>query len=51
MCVDNEKRKRYHNEEYAERCTKPDEEVRDLQSREIKHASRRQECKLSVKYG
>ena len=34
LCVDNEKRKRYHNEEYAERCTKPDGEVRDLQSRE-----------------
>ena len=26
-------------------------EVRDLQSREIKDASRRQECKLSVKSG
>ena len=46
--MDNEKRKRYHNEEYAERCTKPNGEVRDLKSREIKDALRRRECKLSV---
>ena len=38
LCVDNEKRKTYHNEEYAERCTKLDGEVRDLQSREIEEA-------------
>ena len=38
MCVDNEKRKRYHNEEYAERYTKPDEEFRNLKSREMKDA-------------
>ena len=38
LCVDNEKRKIYHNEEYAERCTKPDWEVINLKSREIKDA-------------
>ena len=38
LCVDNEKRKRYHIEEYAEICTKPDGEVRNLKSREIKDA-------------
>ena len=38
LFVDNEKRKRYHNEEYVERCTKPDGKVRDLQSKEIKDA-------------
>ena len=36
LCVDNEKRKRYHNEEHAERCTKPDGEVSNLKSRKIK---------------
>ena len=51
MCVDNEKRKRYHNEEYVERCTKPDGNGRNLHSREIKDVSREQECKLSVKSG
>ena len=30
LSVVNEKRKRYHNGEYAKRCTKPDEEVRSL---------------------
>ena len=51
MWVDNEKRKRHQNEEYAERFTKPDREVKNLQSREIKYVSRRQKCKLSVKSG
>ena len=49
--MENEKRKRYHNEEYVERCTKLDGNVRNLQSREIKDVSRGQECKLSVKSG
>ena len=33
-----EKKKGYHNEEYAERCTKPNGKVRNLKSREIKDA-------------
>ena len=49
--MDNEKRKRHHNEKYAERCKKIDGKVPNLQSREIKDESRRQECKLSVKSG
>ena len=49
--MDNEKRKRHHNEKYAERCKKPDGKVGNLESREIKDASRRPECKLSVKSG
>ena len=52
LCVGKEMRKRHHNEKYAGRCKKkPDGKVRNLQSKEIKDASRRQECKLSVKSG
>ena len=45
--VNNEERKRYSTEEYAERCTKPVEKVRESQAREIKDIPKRQECMLS----
>ena len=49
MCVDNVKRKIYHNGENVERCTKPNGEVRKLKTREIKDVSIRKECMMSVK--
>ena len=38
LSVVNEKKKIYHTEEYEERCTKHDGNVRNLKSREIKDA-------------
>ena len=38
--MNNDKRKRYHIEEYAKRCTKPVGKVRKSQSREIKDISK-----------
>ena len=41
LCVVKERRKRHHNEKYAKKMQKPDGKVGNLQSREIKDASRR----------
>ena len=51
LCVGEERRKRHHNEKICRKMQKPDGNVGNLQSRDIKDASRRQERKLSVKYG
>ena len=45
--LNNEKKERYHNEEYAKRCTKPVGKVRKSQSREIKDISNGKKCKFS----
>ena len=49
LCVGEERRKKHHNEKICRNMQKPDGNVGNLQSREIEDASRRQECKLSMK--